>query len=397
MQYPQVFVRAEKAGVLETRHPWIWERTIIEPTIQLPSGSIVDLVRTDGVWIGRGIYNPESHIRVRIYQWENSGDLDHAWLGKRLAWACELRDLWQQRHGRLDAVRLVNSEGDGLSGLVIERFGSYAVVQVTASGVQNWLPVIAQWLTERYNLDGVLLRIDEKMAAAEGMAHGREVLAGHAPEGPLVIQEHGVQVQLDLVAGQKTGYYLDQRSNRHEAATLMRGRMLDVCTYLGGFALAACQHGAVEHVTAIDMSAVALGHAASNAALNNVADRIQFVQADCFDELERLRQAGERFDSIVLDPPRLAGSREHKAGALRAYHRLNQLALQLINPGGTLVTCSCSGRVSREDFLGVLAAASRRARRRVQIIAQRGADFDHPWDVACPESEYLKCVIARAD
>ncbi len=178
---------------------------------------------------------------------------------------------------------------------------------------------------------------------------------------------------------------------------LMRGRMLDVCTYLGGFALAACRHGAVDSVTAIDMSALALSHAASNAALNNFADRIEFVQADCFDELQRLRQAGMSFDSIVLDPPRLAGSREHKPAALRAYHRLNQLSLQMLNPGGILVTCSCSGRVSREEFIGTVASAARRAGKRLQIIEQRGADFDHPWDVACPESEYLKCVLARVE
>lgn len=397
MQYPQIFIRAEKSGVLENRHPWVWDRSIIEPTIPLPVGSIVDLVRPDGVWVGRGIYNPESHIRVRVYQWQNGTLLDQQWLCQRLAVACDLRDQWQQRNGHLDAVRLVNSEGDGLSGLVIERFGSYAVVQVTAAGVQNWLPAIAQWLTERYQLDGVLLRIDEKMATAEGMEHGREVLAGHAPAQAIIIQEHGVQIQLDLVAGQKTGYYLDQRFNRREAATFMRGHMLDVCTYLGGFALAACQHGAVDRVTAIDMSATALSLAAGNATLNNVTDRIEFVQADCFDELDRLRKAGQRFDSIVLDPPRLAGSREHKAAALRAYHRLNQLALQLLNTGGYLVTCSCSGRVTREEFVGMLAAAARRAGKRLQIIAQHGADFDHPWDVACPDSEYLKCVIARVD
>lgn len=397
MAYPQIFIRAEKAGALEQRHPWIWDRSIIEPTIALPAGSMVDLVRPDGLWVGRGIYNPSSHIRVRVYQWQNNGDLDEQWLRQKLSTACDLRDAWQRSYGQLDAVRLVNSEGDGLSGLVIERFGKYGVVQVTASGVQAWLPAIAQWLTARYQLEGVLLRIDEKMAAAEGMEHGREVLAGQAPQKPIVIEEHGVRIQLDLVAGQKTGYYLDQRENRRVAAGLMRGQMLDVCTYLGGFALAACRHGTVDKVTAIDMSATALGLAASNAALNSMTDRIEFVQADCFEELDRRRQLGQRFDSIVLDPPRLAGSREHKAAALRAYHRLNQLALQLLTPGGYLVTCSCSGRVEREEFISTLSAAARRARKRLQIIAQRGADFDHPWDIACPESEYLKCVIARVD
>ncbi len=320
MPYPQVFVRAEKAKVFEHRHPWVWDKTVIEPTLPLPVGSIVDLMRPDGSWLARGLYNPQSHIRVRVYQWQNTEDLNQQWLFRRLSLACDLRDSWQKQHGALDAVRLVNSEGDGLSGLVIERFKSYAVVQVTAAGVQVWLDDIAGWLTERYQLDGVWLRIDEKMAEAEGMEHTRQLLLGEAPASPLVITEHGTQIQIDLVSGQKTGYYLDQRANRRVAASWMRGQMLDVCTYLGGFALAALQQGTVEHVTAIDMSAVALEHAARNASLNGQTERIQFVQADCFDELDRLRQSGQKFDSIVLDPPRLAGSREHKPAALRAYH-----------------------------------------------------------------------------
>lgn len=392
--YPQIFVRSDKANVLASRHPWVWDKTIIEPAVALPAGSIVDLLLPDGRWVGRGVYNPASRIRVRVYQWSNAAPLDDAWLASKLSAACALRDQWQSIHGPLDAVRLVNSEGDGLSGLVVERFGAFAVVQVTAAAVMPWLPTLGDWLSKRYALEGIWLRVDEKMAKAEGMAAEERVLGGAAPAGPIVIQEHDVKLSLDLTAGQKTGYYLDQRTNRLEAARWMRGRMLDVCTYAGGFALAACRHGAPEEVIAIDASARALGEAAGNARLNGF-DAIRFVQADAFEELERLNKAGERFDCIVLDPPRLAGSREHKAAALRAYHRLNLTALQLISPGGTLVTCSCSGRVSREEFLGTLTSCARRARRELQILEQRGADFDHPWEATCPEGEYLKCVIAR--
>ncbi|MGN6546098.1 MAG: class I SAM-dependent rRNA methyltransferase [Aureliella sp.] len=392
--YPQIFVRSDKANVLASRHPWVWDKTIIEPAVALPAGSIVDLLLPDGRWVGRGVYNPASRIRVRVYQWSNAAPLDDAWLASKLSAACALRDQWQSIHGPLDAVRLVNSEGDGLSGLVVERFGAFAVVQVTAAAVMPWLPTLGDWLSKRYALEGIWLRVDEKMAKAEGMAAEERVLGGAAPAGPIVIQEHDVKLSLDLTAGQKTGYYLDQRTNRLEAARWMRGRMLDVCTYAGGFALAACRHGTPEEVIAIDASARALGEAAGNARLNGF-DAIRFVQADAFEELERLNKAGERFDCIVLDPPRLAGSREHKAAALRAYHRLNLTALQLISPGGTLVTCSCSGRVSREEFLGTLTSCARRARRELQILEQRGADFDHPWEATCPEGEYLKCVIAR--
>lgn len=391
---PQLFVRSEKANVLAGHHPWIWDQTIVEPALPPPPGSVVDLVLSDGRWVGRGIYNPASRIRVRVYQWTEAAPLDEVWFAQQLSAACEMRDAWQATHGPLDAVRLVNSEGDGLSGLVIERFGNFAVVQVTAAGMQRWLPAIAQWLNERYALEGVWLRIDEKMAKAEGMVAEERVLLGCAPVGPIVIEEFEVKLSLDLTAGQKTGYYLDQRTNRLAAARWMHGRMLDVCTYIGGFALAARRHGRTDAIVAIDASARALAEAAQNARLNGF-ESIEFVQADCFEELERLVAAGERFDSIVLDPPRLAGSREHKAAALRAYHRLNLMAVRLLNPNGILVTCSCSGRVTRDEFLGTLTACARRAGRSMQILEQRGADFDHPWNVACPESEYLKCVIAR--
>ena len=392
--YPQFFVRSEKASVLASRHPWVWDQTIVEPAVPPAAGSVVDLLLPDGRWVGRGIYNPASRIRVRIYQWSNEASLDQAWFARQLESACRLREQWQAVFGALDAVRLVNSEGDGLSGLVIERFGRYAVIQITASGLQAWLPDIARWLTERYELEGVWLRVDEKMAKAEGMQAEQRVLSGAAPTGPIEIEEHGIRLSLDLTAGQKTGYYLDQRRNRYQAARWMRGRMLDVCTYVGGFALAACRHGRIDEVVAIDASARALAESAGNARLNGI-EAIKFVQADCFEELQRMHAAGERFDSIVLDPPRLAGSREHKAAALRAYHRLNLSAIRLLNTDGILVTCSCSGRVTRDEFLNTLSACGRRAGRPLQVLEQRGADFDHPWDVACPESEYLKCVIAR--
>ncbi len=391
----QIYVRPEKAAALTQRHPWVWSRSIIEPAIAPEAGSVVDLVTSDGRWLGRGIYNPASQIRVRMYAWNESQQLDETWLRSKLENAGRLRDQWQQVHGSLDAVRLVNSEGDGLSGLVVERFGKYGVIQATAAGVTNWLPTVSQWLMDRYQLDGVWLRVDEKMAEAEGMAASQSLLRGGSPTGPVVIDEFGVKIELDIVAGQKTGYYLDQRANRRRAAAFMRGRMLDVCTYLGGFALNACRHGDVSQVTAIDMSAKALAQAQRNAELNGCSQRIQFVQADCFEELDRMRKEGQQFDSIVLDPPRLAGTRESKPAALRAYHRLNALAMQLLSDGGALVTCSCSGRVSREEFLQTLASSARRANRRFQIISDTGADFDHPWDVACPEGEYLKCIIGR--
>ncbi len=397
MNHPQIFVRSDKTNVLSSRHPWIWDSTIIEPAIPPAAGSVVDLVTLEGRWLARGVYNPASRIRVRAYSWDESTSLDTQWWLDRLDAACQFREQWMDCHQRFEAIRLVNSEGDGLSGLVIERFQDLAVIQATAAAVMPHLDSMSNWLCERYALKGVWLRVDEKMAKAEGMEPQERVLRGDVPGSNIEIEEFGTRLSIDLTAGQKTGYYLDQRTNRYSAALVASGRMLDVCTYVGGFSLAALRHGNVDQIIAIDSSARALAEAAANVELNGFeASKVLFRQADCFDELARLSQAKESFDTIVLDPPRLAGNREHKPSAMRAYHQLNMHAFRLLRPGGMLVTCSCSGRVSREEFLGVLSASARKAGRTVQIIEQRGADFDHPWDVACPESEYLKCIIARA-
>ncbi len=392
--YPQLFLNTRKAGSFLGQHPWVLEKSVVDPTVPLEPGTIVDLMHPKGHWIGRGVYNPLSRIRVRLYQWDQSSELDEAWLRGQLDQAVQMRDLWQQTHGGLDAVRLVNSEGDGLSGLVIDRFQTYIVVQFSAIAMQRWSNVIVDWLQQRFHPSAIFLRTDQKTAANEGTEDRDEVI-GTLPEQPIEMTECGVRIQLDLASGQKTGYYLDQRANRVRAAHWVQsGAMLDVCSYLGGFSLAACRWGKPTSVLALDSSKRALEQAQINARLNGF-DQIRFEQADCFERLGQMQQSGERFQTIVLDPPRMASNRGNVAAALRAYHRLNSLALELLLPGGILITCSCSGRVSREEFAGVLAAVASRQRRSVQIIESLGADFDHPIATNCPESEYLKCFICR--
>jgi 23S rRNA (cytosine1962-C5)-methyltransferase len=393
--YPQIFFDSKKSRNFTGFHPWVREHSLIEPAAKLPSGQIVELMSPGGGWVGRGIYNPTSRIRVRLYQWDRQQELDEAWCMSQLERAVQLRETWAVRNTPLHAVRLVNSEGDGLSGLIVDRFGEYLVIQVTALAMLPWLDAIATWLNSRIQPKGIFVQIEAKTAKHEGMEPRDELLLGVAPEGPIECSEHGVRLQIDLVSGQKTGYYLDQRDNRRRAAQWMgEGDVLDVCTYLGGFALAACRAGFSDKVVAVDSSALALEHAAANARLNEFSN-IEFVKADCFDYLEKLVQEKRRFQTVVLDPPRMASSHGQLGAALRAYHRLNLSAVNLLEPGGILVTCSCSGRVGRGDFTGMLAAVSKRTRRPLQIIEQLGADFDHPIDVNCPESEYLKCFICR--
>ena len=393
--YPQLFLNTRKSGSFLGQHPWVLEKSVIDPTVALEPGTIVDLMHPNGHWIGRGVYNPLSRIRVRMYQWDQTQELDDAWLHGQLENAVAMRDAWQQAHGPLDAVRLVNSEGDGLSGLIIDKFANYIVVQFSAIAMQRWSAVIVEWLQQRFAPAAIYLRTDQKTAANEG-TEDRDEIIGTLPEHPIELNECGVRIQLDLASGQKTGYYLDQRANRARAAYWVQpGAMLDVCSYLGGFSLAACRWGKPTSVLAMDSSQKALDQAAVNARLNGF-NQIAFEQADCFERLGQMVQAGDKFETIVLDPPRMASNRGNVAAALRAYHRLNSLALQLLVPGGILITCSCSGRVSREEFAGVLAAVASRQRRSVQILESLGADFDHPIATNCPESEYLKCFICRA-
>ncbi len=392
---PQIFLNKKNARNFSGFHPWVMARSIIEPTAPLEAGQAVDLVHADGKWIGRGVYNPRSRIRVRLYQWRDQGTFDAEWCVGRLTEAISLRLEWMSRNTKLDAVRLVNSEGDGLSGLIVDQFGSHLIVQFTSLAMLNWQDSIVAKLVERITPESVLVRVDDRTSKLEGIDSKEEVVHGRLPEGPLAIEENGVKLEVDIRSGQKTGYYLDQRANRRRVASwVVGGPMLDVCSYHAGFSLAAAKYGAPEKILAIDSSEKALSQARRNAELNS-CQNIEFHQADCFDYLAELVRREERFQTVVLDPPRMASNRGQLQSALRAYHRLNLSAVNLLRPGGILATCSCSGRVTRPDMVGMLASVARRSGRSIQIVETLGADFDHPVNVNCPETEYLKCLICR--
>ncbi|MEM7477538.1 MAG: class I SAM-dependent rRNA methyltransferase [Planctomycetota bacterium] len=392
---PQLVLDSKKARHFDGRHPWVLANSIVKPTVDLEAGEIVELVQPNGSWIGRGIYNPNSRVRLRLLQWSPDEELCENWVYRQLEQAVNLREHWTCRQGELEALRLVNSEGDGLSGLVVDRFSSFLVVQFTSLAMLRWKDAILSWLQERLAPDNIHFSLDASAAKLEGVESFQE-WTGETPERAIVnFQDKGVALTVDLSDSQKTGYYLDQRSNRERAAaSFVPGSLLDVCCYHGGFSLAACKQGSVSDVTALDSSEKALRVAKLNAEQNKLAN-ITFLKADCFDHLQQLCQQGQKFDNIVLDPPRMASHRSQLNSALRAYYRLNLSAVNLLRPGGMLVSCSCSGRVLREDFWGVLSSVAKRSRRRIQLLEGRGADFDHTIDVNCPESDYLKCFICR--
>jgi 23S rRNA (cytosine1962-C5)-methyltransferase len=392
----QIILKSKDKRSFSGRHPWILANSIVEPASTVELGEQVDLINGEGKWIGRGFYNPDSRIRVRLYTWDEKESLDSELVRHRIDRAIELRSRFSTG-AHDEAFRVIFSEADQLSGLVVDKYGDHLVLQITSACLLQFQDAIVDRLVHHYRPMSVSIQVDDRTAASEGMEAKHEFVVGHAPEEPITIVENGLKWNVDLLGGQKTGYYLDQRDNRFAAArwTKENAKVLDVCCYVGGFSLTIARHRPQATITAIDSSERALEFARQHAKLNGLDDRVVWEQADFFEALSNRVDAKEIFDTIVLDPPRLAGHRDHIQRALSAYHRLNYLAVRLLSPGGTLVTCSCSGRVSREEFRDMLRGVSQRTRREIQILEERSASPDHPVCLSCPETDYLKCIIAR--
>lgn len=391
----QVVLRPRKVRPFFGRHPWVLESAIARVEGEAADGDVVELISDKGRLVARGLYNSQSRIRVRLYTWSHTEPLDDAFWRRRIETAVALR----RQLGYTDprgAARIVFSEADGLSGLVVDRYGDYLAVQPTALAIANRLDRIVPILTDVLRPRGVVLRNERGLGQIEGIHLPEGTHWGHAPAGPIFIEENGLRFGVDLREGQKTGFYLDQRENRRAAAAYCRGRrVLDLFCYSGGFGLAAAKLGGASEVLAVDGSEKAIALARANAELNGLA-KMHFQVGDGFATLDALAAAGERFGAVVLDPPKFARSRAAVEDALMAYHRLNRMAVELLEPGGILVTCSCSGHVTREDFMHMLSGVAQRTGRDIQVLETRGAAADHPIAASCLESEYLKCFICRA-
>jgi 23S rRNA (cytosine1962-C5)-methyltransferase len=390
-----VVLKPKRARPFFGRHPWVLDSAVAKVEGQPADGDVVDLATHDGHFVARGLWNSQSRMRVRLYAFDASTKLDAELWHARLASALALRKTLGLDE-RAGATRLVNSEGDDLSGLIVDRYGEYLAVQVTALAMAVRLDTLCDALESLVAPRGILLRGAERgLAKLEGLALVDRVVRGTAPAGPIFVHEHGLKFGVDLAEGQKTGYYLDQRDNRQAAARYARGRrVLDMFCYSGGFAVACAVSGGARSVLAVDTSAKAAALARANAELNGAAN-VTVEAVDAFEKLDALAAAGERFGMVILDPPKFARSRSTVDDALRAYHRINRVAVGLLEPGGILVTCSCSGSVSRDDFLQMLSGVAQRSARPIQLLECRGAAADHPVSASCLEGEYLTCVIAR--
>jgi len=390
-----VLVKAKRARPFFGRHPWVLD-TAIERVEGTPAdGDVVDLATHEGRFIARGIWNASSRLRVRLYAFDSGVPLDAPFWRARIQAAVALRRTLGL-DDRAGAARLINSEGDDLSGLIVDRYGDHLAVQVTSLAMAGRIDAICDALEEAVNPAGILLRgADRGLSKLEGLHLPDRVIRGTAPDGPVFIREGNLSWGVDLTEGQKTGFYLDQRENRRAAALLARDRrVLDLFCYSGGFAVTCAVTGAAKSVLAVDGSAKATALARANADFNGAAN-VTVETADAFARIDSLAAAGEKFGMVILDPPKFARSRGAIEEALRAYHRINRVGIDLLEPGGILVTCSCSGSVSRDDFLEMLSVVAQRSGRQIAMLECRGAAPDHPVSASCLEGEYLKCIIAR--
>lgn len=392
----RVILKPRRALPFFSRHPWLFAGAIQSTSSPITAGDEVIVQDDLGRFVARGLFNPNSNIAVRLYSWKEAECLDEAFWSRRLDDAIASRKALFPDLGSDQACRMVFSEADGLSGLTVDRYGDWVLIQLTSLALARRQQTLVKLLEEKLHPRGIWLRTEKGIRQSEGLEQADGLLTGEAPPRPLMMTENGIRFALDVAEGQKTGFFLDQRDNRRRVAEFVSGhRVLDMCCYSGGFALNCLVHGHASEVLAVDMSESALGLARTNAELNGVSERLTTIKRDCFKGLEELASAGEKFDTVILDPPKLARNRQGLDAALRGYYSLNRTAISLLNPGGLLVTCSCSGLVSKEMFVDVLAQAALHEDRRLQILEARGASADHPTSVTCLETDYLKCYLCR--
>ncbi len=398
---PEVVVRSRRAQPFFGRHPWVFAGAIEDPGAEgalagLAPGTIVRLVTSDRKFIATGLYNAHSRIRVRLYSWQPDELLNAEFWEGRIEQAIHgRRSLFDLKSG-VTGCRLVFSESDRLSGLTVDYYGGFLLVQFTSLALYTHRDAIIAALQKSLNPRGIWLRTEKGMREAEGLEIADGLLCGQEPPRPLFIVEHDVQYGVDVQRGQKTGCYLDQRNNRLAASRYMKGaRVLDAFCFSGGFGITGVSHGGAVNVVGVDSSESALQLASANAALNGVAERCRWQKSDVRQALDQMAEQKSQFDVVVLDPPRMARTQGGLERALNGYLKLNLSALRVLRPGGILVTCSCSGLVSRSDFQGMLAETARQSNRDLQVLESHGQPADHPILVTCPETEYLKMFICR--
>jgi len=400
----RVVLKAGREKPVRQKHPWVFSGAIQRIDGDVEDGGIADVVSTQGEFLARGYVNRRSQITARLLTWDEDEAIDSTFWRSRLERAIRSRSTLNAT-----ACRLVNAESDGLPGLVVDRYGAWLVVQALTLGVERVKQELVGWLVGLVDVQGVYERSDVDVREKEGLAQTAGVLVGAAPPDVIEIVERGltlspsdgergevVRFLVDVKRGHKTGFYLDQRENRRKVAAYCIGaEVLNLFSYTGGFAVHALSAGAHRAVN-VDSSAEALMLARRNLALNGFEARDDdLVEGDVFSLLRKYRAEGRTFDVIILDPPKFVHTVGQIERAARAYKDLNRVAMQILRPGGFLVTFSCSGLVSPDLFQKIVFGASLDAGRNAQIVAKLSQPSDHPILLSFPEAEYLKGLVCR--
>jgi 23S rRNA (cytosine1962-C5)-methyltransferase len=422
----KVLLNQHRKKRLETGHPWIYQSEVLEIQGDVVPGEIVEVTNHKGHFLAKGYINPASQMIVRILSFDPNEAIDYDFFLRKIRQAAEFRTRFVDNPR---ACRVIYGEADFLPGLIVDRYNDVLVVQVLSLGMEQRIEWIRDALVEVFAPEGIYLRNDVPVRKLEGLEQGKGVLYGECPR-EVLIEENGLKYYVDIVEGQKTGFFYDQRENRASIAPLMKGwgeshgislqsvevdgelknvpvdkrgkaiknpfwdgaEVLECFTHTGSFTLNACKHGA-KKVTALDISEHAIETAKRNITLNGFLHRVDFVVANAFDYLRENVEAGRSWDVVILDPPAFAKSRGAVKGAIRGYKDINLNGLKLVRPGGFLVTASCSYHMSPELFLDTIQEAAIDAKKILRLIEWRGAGKDHPQISGADEAHYLKFAI----
>ena len=393
MSTPSLRLKKDQERRLLAGHCWIYSNEVdtqATPLKDFEPGQPIQVLSHRGRWLGQGYVNPNSLICARLVSRRSKQPLRQAFWVQRVRMALGLRE----RLYKHPFYRLIFSESDGLPGLIVDRYGDLLAVQITTAGMERMRTGVLTALEHVLRPKGIVLRNDTRVRELEGLAQGVETVLG-APPFDLELQEAGARFSVSVLNGQKTGWFYDQAENRMRLPRFgTPTRVLDLCSYTGAWGVQAAVAGA-EEVLCVDSSAIALERVVENADRNGVAARLSGLRGDAFDVLRALREAQERFDLVILDPPALIKRRKDEKEGVNAYQRLNRLGLDLVEPGGLLVTSSCSFHMGRDAFLRIVQRAARRARRALQLLETGGQGPDHPVHPAVPETAYLTTFFFR--
>ena len=393
---PKLILKKGREKAVLRRHPWIFSGAVKSISGDPEPGETVAVTDSNGQFLALAAYSPTSQIRARIWSWDEKQSIDLDFFRERIAKAIKLREKWIDMD-QTSAYRLIHAESDNLPGLIVDRYNDFLVIQILSAGIERWRDEITQVLIDLVDPAGIYERSDVTVRELEGLEERKGSLYGKTPNRPILITENRIEFKVDLTSGQKTGFYIDQRDNRQFCREISQGKtVLNCFAYTGGFTAYSLAGGA-ESILSIDSSEEAIHLAKENVLLNQGSlDKCNWIVGDVFEELRTLRDQGQHFDLVILDPPKFAPTASQAQQAARGYKDINLYGFKLLKPGGTLMTFSCSGGIDERFFQKIVADAALDAGVDAQILYRLSQSSDHPTHLAFPEGTYLKGLVIRA-